>query len=265
MKLHKNIDIVQINVKAGVQEYYLPKNVDWADKVIDKIIVYGSSIDQDEISPVDGITPIVDRWILNSLYFDLYSSNESEIAHSINAQNFLYTNNNPIEINDVLSLKLSRIFFAKESPVDGCLLLYVVYGSKNVDDYQDPQRNVTVEFDLPSRTELSFADIIDTYIYAQGRTLKGVQFWGAITAGAGVFLTLRNSNYKTIVNRLPVNMCRPPMGDSYFDIGSDIAAERIQTNPMYFDDEDVDFANSTILNTWDETSKPIRVKLTFLY
>lgn len=265
MKLYKNIDIVQINVKAGVREYFFPKNVGWADQVIENIVVYGSNPEQDEFSPIDGVTPIVDRDVLNSLYFDLYSDTSEEIVHSLNAQNLLYTNNNPIEINSKLSLQLSRIFFAEEAPNDGCLLLYVMYGNKDVENYDEPQKNVTVEFELPSRSELSLADVIDTYIYAQGKLVKGIQFWGAITSGAGVFLTLRNSDYHTVVNRLPVNMCRPPMGEDYFDTGSDLPAERVQAHPIYLDNEDIDFANSTIQYTWNEDSSPIKVKLTFLY
>lgn len=47
MKLYKNIDIVQINLKAGVREYFLPKNVSWFDKVVERIVVYGSNPEQD--------------------------------------------------------------------------------------------------------------------------------------------------------------------------------------------------------------------------
>lgn len=263
MKLYKNIDIVQINLKAGVREYFLPKNVSWFDKVVERIVVYGSNPEQDEISPIDGVTTIVDREVLNNLYFDLYDADSNEITQGLNAQNLLYTNNNPIEINSQLSLQLSRMSFANNVQNSGCLLLFVVYGSKEVENYEDPRKSVTVEFEVPAGKEIFLKDVIDTYIYAQGKTVKGIQCWGGITAGAGLFVTLRNSNYHTIVNRLPLNMCRPPMGADYFETGSDIPAERVQANPMYFDDEDIDFANSTIQNTWQD--KAIIVKLTILY
>lgn len=265
MKLNKNIDVVQINVKAGVREYYLPKNVDWADKVVERIVVYGATPELDEFSPVDGVTKILDCELLSNLYFDLYDSTAIEITQNLNAQNLFYTNNNPVEINSQLSLQLSRIFFAEESKDDGCLLLFIVYGSKDVENYDDPQRSVTVEFEVPANSEVSLADVIDTYIYAQGKTVKGIQFWGGITAGSGLFVTLRNSDYHTIVNRLALNMCRPPMSADYFDLGSDISAERVQANPMYFDNEDIDFANSTIQNTHEQGLKPSKVTLTFLY
>ena len=260
LQLYKNIDVVQINIKEGVQEYYLPKNVDWSNQVIDRIAIYTPYPELGERSPVDGVTPIVDREIINSLYFDLYAADEREIALNLNAQNLLFTNNNPVEINSELSLKLSRIFFAEPSPTDGCLLLYIFYGSKEMDG-DIPQRNVTVKFELPSGKELLLSDVIDTYIHGQCKKLKGVQYWGKLTQGVGAFITLRNRNYKTIVNRLSLNMCRPPMAtdDSVWS-----KVERIQINTLYLD-EDIDFANSTIQNTWGADVEPETITLTFLY
>lgn len=261
MKLYKNIDVVQINIKEGVPEYYFPKNVDWADQVIEKIVVYGVGHDTEEYSPVDGVTPIISRELCSSVYLDLYADDETEIANNLNAQTILYTNNNPVEINSKLSLKLSRIFFAETSPIDACILLYVYYGNKEMEVCDVPQKNVTVQFELePGETVLS--DVIDTYIYAQGARLKGVQCWGNLTVGMGKFLTLRNRNYKTIVNRLPLSLCRPPMGAEYMETGDPIKAELLQINPFYLDCEDIDFANSTIQNTFDRKEK---VTLTFLY
>lgn len=264
MKLYKNIDVVQINIKEGVREYYLPKNVDWADQVIEKIVVYATGHDMDEYSPVDGVTPIITRELCGDVYLNLYANDESEIVTNLNAQNILYTNNNPIEINSKLSLKLSRIFFAETSPADGCILLYVYYGSVELEDYDIPKHSVTVQFNLePGETPLS--DVIDTYIHAQSARLKGIEYWGILTQGAGQFLTLRNRDYKTIVNRLPVNFCRPPMGVEFMETGDPIKAELVQINPFYLDCEDIDFANSTIQNTYYSSLEPIKVILTFLY
>lgn len=263
MKLLKNIDIVQINIKAGIQEYYLPKNVDWADQVVERIAVFGSLHDTPQNSPIDGITPILEMETLQDVYFDLYAADDTEIMHNLNATNILYTNNNPVEINSKLSLQLSRIFFAEESPVDGCILLYVYYGSREVEDCDTPQRSVTVRFDIEGGKEIPLSDVIDTYIHAQGARLKGVQYWNG--DGGGLFLTLRNRNYKPIINRLPMNMLRPPMGVEYMPGYFNILAENVQSNPFYLDNEDVDFANSVIQNTNEPTTKPTNVILTFLY
>lgn len=263
MKLYKNIDIVQINIKEGVQEYYLPKNVDWANQVIDGIAVYTPYQELGEQSPVDGVSPIVDREIVSSLYFDLYADDGREIAQGLNAQNLLFTNNHPVEINSKISLQLSRIFFATPSPIDGALILYIFYSSEEK-DIDIPQRNVTVTFPIKGGEELLLSDVIDTYIHAQCKKLKGVQYWGILTEGVGLFITLRNRNYKTVVNRLSLNMCRPPMGAEYMTTGVWGKAQSVQINPLYLD-EDIDFANSTIQNTWGSDIEPSMVTLTFLY
>lgn len=261
MKLYKNIDVVQINIKAGVQEYFLPKNVDWADQVIENIAVYGSLHDTPQVSPIDGVTPIIELDSLSEVYFDLYASDDTEITHNLNVTNILYTNNNPVEINSKLSLQLSRIFFAEESPVDGCILLYVYYGSKEVEDCDTPTRSVSTPFEIAAGKELLLSEMVDTYIHAQGAKLKGLQVWDA---SAGCFITLRNRNYQTIANRLPLALLRPPMGDEYMIDYFDVPAENVQANPFYLDSEDIDFANSVIQNTWSD-GNPIKVNITFLY
>lgn len=269
MKVYKNIDVVQINIKAGVREYFLPKNVDWADKVIDKIVLYTSGTkfsNTTEISPVDFSTPILNRKKIEDLYFDFYASDGSEIATSLSAIQILHTNNEPVEINNELSLLLSKLFFATTPVDDGCLLLYVFYGSSEVEEHAS-QKSVTVETILKESSEIVMSDIIDSYVHSQGAKIKGIYFWGDKfdkPISNGVFLTLRDRNYRTIIKHLPVIMCMPPMGDQYWDITPVFwydRAEYIQTNPLFLSDEDVDFANSIIENTGSETS----VKLTFLY
>lgn len=263
MKLLKNIDVVQINIKEGVAEYFIPKNVDWANQVIEKIAVYATNHDTEEYSPIDGVTPILDREALASVYFDIYNADEQEIAHNLNAQNLLYTNNNPVEINSKISLQLSRVFWATTSPVDGCILLYVQYASKEVEDYQEPQKSVTIDFEMKYGSEIKLSDVIDTYIHAIGCKIKGILHWGGLGKGVGTFMTLRNRNFKTIVKHLPLNFCRPPMGEAYFD-GGELPAERVQANTLYLDSEDIDFANSTIVNT-DPSERSFKVTLTLLY
>lgn len=264
MKLYKNVDMVQINVKAGVQEYFLPKNVDWADKVIDKIVVYCGNVDDgEEMSPIDGITPIMDRDAIENLYFDFYSDNDVEIAHNLSAEQILFSNNEPIEINSKLSLKLSRIFFIDtDVPCDNCLLLYIYYGEKEVNE-DIPQRSVTVAFDIKGGEEIYLSDVIDSYINAQNAKVKGIYAWCNLFSGTGVFMTLRNRNYETIIRNFPIRLCRPPMSLDEYYTASPVPAEWLQTHSFYIDSEDIDFANSTIQNTYQYGVT--NVKLTFLY
>lgn len=267
MKLYKNVDMVQINVKAGVQEYFLPKNVDWADKVIDKIVVYCPMTNRtNEYSPIDGVTKLISRNEMGDLYFNLYSNEDVEIAHNLSAEQILFTNNHPIEINSKLSLLLSRIFFAKENEVDGCLLLYVYYGSVDVEEDDIPRQSVTVQFSVPGKSEISLDDVIDTYIHGQGAKLRGIIKWGYFTDGMGCFLTLRDRGYNTILKSVPVNMMRPPMKMEYAQIVPPLVgyqiAEKTQVSSLYLDYEDIDFANSNIQNTYAATNV---LKLTFLY
>lgn len=264
MKVYKNIDVVQINVKAGVREYFLPKNVDWANQVIDKVVLYASDPENPVFSPIDGVTPVIDREVVQNLYFDFYSADEREITHSLSAQNILYTNNNCTELNSQLSLQLSRIFFGKVAPNDGCILLYVFYGTKKVDGTDVPKRNVTVQIPINAGDELVLSDVIDTYIHAKGNRVKGILSWGKLTAGAGIFITLRDHNYRTIINALPITMCRPPMADVEYGFADLELAEQVQANSLYLDDEDVDFANSYIQNTF-QVGNALPITLTFLY
>lgn len=265
MKLYKNIDVVQIDIKAGVAEYFLPKNVSWAGKLVKNIFVYckypeEEIPDYNEYSPVDGVSPILDYNDIAEIFLDLNAEDGTEVAHNLCAQNLVYTNNNPIEINSVISLQLSRIFFAKAPVVNGSLILYVSWDDMDK-DLDPPQKSVTVHFDLEHGKDVALADIIDSYIYAQGARVKGVLFWGSFTDGANKYITLRNTDYNTIINNLALNMCRPPIyiNDQYLT-----TAETLQVKPLYLDCEDVDFANSFIRDTSIESGSS-SVTLTFLY
>lgn len=263
MKVYKNIDVVQINIKAGVREYFLPKNVDWADKVIDKIVLYSSPQELEVTSPVDRITKVLDQEEISALYFDFYSSEEKEIANNLEAKNILYTNNNCFELNSKISLQLSKIFFAEASPNDGCLLLYIFYGTKTVENVDIPKRNVTVQIPISAGEEITLSDVIDTYIHATNGRVKGILSWGSLTSGLGNFITLRDHNYRTIIKDLPITMCRPPM--LYDGLGTYESAEQVQVDSLYLDNEDVDFANSYIQNTFGENGTVFPITLTFLY
>lgn len=267
MRVYKNIDVVQINVKAGVREYYLPKSVSWADKIVKNIFVYAAYPDQDnpdykEISPVDCVTKIMDYVSISNVFFDLYDSNGNELVHNLSGKNLAFTNNNPIDINSALDLQLSRIFFSIDPRYDMCLLLYVSWDSieNEIDDL--PKHSVTSIFELKHGSEVLLSDMIDSYIHAQGAKVRGVSFYGDFVDGGSKFITLRNVERNTILNKVPLNMCRPPLlnsEDRYFE-----GAERYQVNPIYLDREDIDFANSYIQDTSTDSGSSL-VKLTFTY
>lgn len=270
MKLYKNIDVVQINLQDGVTEYFLPKNVDWANKVIEKIVVYAPGYQMLERSPITGVTPIADKEYIRNLYFDFYNENGETITYNLSLSSLIYTNNNVVEINSKISLQLSRIFAAGELSQDGggCLLLYVYYGSKEIEDIEVPKQNVTVDFEINEGTEIPLSEIIDTYIHAQGNKLKGICSWGRRGLKSGLFLTLRNRNFETIIKDFPLEMCQAPMGAIYSKDSDSFysKAERVQAHPFYLDNEDIDFANSTIKCTRRYgTEESYRVTITFLY
>ena len=265
LQLYKNIDCVQIDVKAGVSEYFLPQNVDWADKKVDKLVVYGSAPESGELSPIDGVKNVYDTEQIQSIYFDLYNQDGEAIAHSLSAVNILHTNNNPLYLDSKLSLQLSRMCFSKTPDGDGCVLIYVFWNSIDIEKDDLPNQNVTVSFDVPANTEVTLSKVIDTYIHSQSKSLKGIIVWGVYTEYSGLFITLRDYNYQTITKLLPARMCRPPMcvGNTP-DIGLAYQAESAQVHSMLFDCADVDFDNSVIYNSYD-MGVDSNLTITFLY
>lgn len=261
LQFYKNIDVVQINIKAGVSEYYLPKNVDWADKVINKLLVYAEYPELEEYSPVDSVSRILDINSVKDLYFDIYAHDDKEITHSMSGENFLYTNNNPIEINSQISLQLSRIFFAQPPQSNRSLLLYIYWNDTITEEENIPSKSVTVKFDLKQGETLMLSDVIDSYIHAQGNKVRGIFHWGDLIKGSGTFLTLRTRNYQTVIKCLPLNMCRPPLFLSDVQLNE---AEYVQKDSLYLDCENIDFANSYIQRT-SENGVSDEIILTFLY
>ena len=268
LQLYKNIDCVQIDVKAGVSEYFLPQNVDWADKKVDKLVVYGSELFSNLlVSPIDGQTPLIGGDLLSKAYFDLYDTNGVHVGYSISANNLKHTCNHSLEINSVISLQTSKIIFSQTPDVDCCLLIYVFWGT-SIEDVDDlPNHSVTVTFPIGYGEEITLASVIDTYIHSQSKTVKGMYMWSQ--PNRTIFFTLRDYNYRTIVKLLPGEMCRPPMGvpDWASDESVVIKSQLVQVDSMYFDCADVDFDNSFVFNS-DFRVNPTRqtyITVTFLY
>lgn len=265
VQFYKNIDMVQINVKKGISEYFFPTNVDWANQKIDKMVVYGSYLAEEEFSPIDGDTPILSCDRLKELYFDLYNSDNTQIAHSLSGVNMLYNNNFPIEINSKISLSTSKMVFYREPEEDGCFLIYIFWGTKTAESSDIPKNSVTVRFAMRLGEELALSKVIDTYIHSQSKKVRGIYFWDRSYLRPAVFLTLRDYNYKTIVRLLPGAFCRPPMG--YSDINDELSsneyAQTIQVAPMFIDSADIDFDNSFIY--YSSYGFDNEIVITFLY
>ena len=189
MQLANNIDVVQINIKSGVDEYYLPKNVNWRDRVIDKIVLALAPVGNQYplLSPIDGTTEVFEYGTISDLYFDLYAADDTQIVRNLYFEQLLISNNNIPAIGAKLSLNLSRLYFTNTPQADGCILLYIYYGGK--DGEVDATQSVTVNVPLAANASMSLQDIVDNYIMLQPETIKGIYVWDADEKP--VYITLR--------------------------------------------------------------------------
>ena len=235
-ELYKNIDLVQINIKSGVSEYTLPKNVDWAKKKVDRLVLVAPTASI--VSPIDGITPVLTASQISDLYFDLYSGADKEIAQSLHYSNLLHTNNQVVRIDSELSLQLSRLFFTTAPDSDGCLLLYVFWGSKIKEDYDMPRRSVTIDVELQANERLSLREIISRTIYADGHKVRGIEIYGGEVKPS--YLTLRDHQSSYIISNLYSGLARPQLQGA--------TADATQLHPLLLDELDIDFEYSYVRN-----------------
>lgn len=236
-KLYKNISIVQIPVLAGVSEYQFPKNVDWAGKEVQQILLAAPSSGSC-LSPIDGQTHVLSRSEIQDLYFDLYASDKTEIAQSMYFENILHTANYPVEINSVLSLELSSIKFATTPIHDGVLLLYVYWGGRTDECYELPRRSVTITFPLEANEKLSFRQLINTYIHAECNKVRGIAVWDA--EDNPCYITLRDHQLSYMIKSMYGGLARPQMEGA--------TAASSQVHPLYLDSIDIDFDYSFVRN-----------------
>lgn len=239
MQLYNNIDLVQIDIKAGTEEYYLPKNVNWRERVIDKIVLALAPAGVTTLSPIDGQTVVLEHAQVSDLYFDLYAADDTQIARNLYFEELLHTNNHVQPVGVQLSLNLSRLYFTTAPQTDGCILLYVFYGTKEA-DYTPTQKSVTVDVELPANARMSLQDIVDNYIMLQPETLKGMYVWDA--AQTPVYATLRDKDGKRSLNYIFCSLCRPPI---IYTAGQ---AGDTQLHELRFDGLNIDMLNSYIQN-----------------
>lgn len=248
--LVRNIDLLQINIKAGVSEYFLPKNVSWRDKVIDKMLILTDNLFNGEnhptiYSPTDGVTPLLKYDDIVNLYADIYTTDSREIAHGLSVTNIHFRNNNPWFPNVPLDLQQSRLYFSTPPTKDGCILLYVFYDGCTVDLYEPSNKNITVKFTLQPGQEVSFADVINTYVHVTGEKIRSIQFVRPEDNPA--YVTFRDYKLSYIIN----NVCNYLMRMPFYNIFVGLVW-RAQARPILFDQMDIDFDNSYIRNAMND-------------
>lgn len=207
MTTYQNIALCQINVQAGQQEYYLPHNASWADKKIEKIVLYTDYL-QGIKSPVDGQSVIAFLGVGN-LFFDLFNKDGENIVHNAHAGQFLATNNYPLEINEKLSYELSRLYFTNAPAGPGALMLYIFYNSEET-GREEKRENVTVSFDLAAGERMTFDHMIEHYLYTAKAGIRHITVWSGSTQNYNQgYITLRDINNRLSHENIPTFFFRP--------------------------------------------------------
>jgi hypothetical protein len=130
------------------------------------------------------------------------------------------------------------------------LLLYVYHDNKEVDDPYMPAKSVTCVFPLLAGKEISFREIINTYIHALPAKVKGVTVW----SNEDLYMTLRDYKLTYVLQNLHGELARPMMNGG--------SAPDTQINGMLLDSVDVDFEYSHIRNC---SANNGNYKITFWY
>lgn len=251
-ELYRNCELVQINVKTGVEDYFFPKNVAWVNRCVDKLLLCAPK--NACVSPIDGVTPVITYTQAQALniYIDLYAENNRAICQSMDISNIIYTNNYPVRIDSVLSLNLSQIHLATKPVSDGCLLFYIFYDTKMEEYYEPSNINVTRELTLAPNEKLLVKDMLLRFPTFPANDIRGIQIWTA--EDAPVYLTLRDRALTYNIKDVHSAMFRPQMAAN--------SPEATQVHPFLTDSIDIDFDYSFIRNANGNTNT---IKVTFEY
>lgn len=252
--LHKNIDLVQIALKTGVERYYFPQNVDWADKVIDRIAI--CIPDAACIDPMNGETQVASINGTGTPEFFVYISDAAskEIFHEVSMENLFNRNNYILDVHKQLDLSLCYISFAQAPSADMTLLMYVYYGDKVADDFEYPKESITASFTMQPNEELTFQELINQYVHALPSKIKGIVAWD--TENNPAYLTMRDHDLTYVIRSLHTDMLRPDM----YNGGT--SAVETQVHPLLLADIDIDFDYSRIRNAVNAQINPV---LTFYF
>lgn len=244
MKRYQNIALCQINVVAGKQEYYLPKNTNWLGKKISKIVVYTpqDNLFGQIVSPVDGVQVFTDSYI-GAMYFDLYNSQGESIWHNVSAYQATAYSNYSLEVQSELNYELSRIYFTTAPATSGAVMLYLFYGETDA-LADEEQENVTVQFTVPARQSVTLQNVIERYMYARAKGVRSIVIWNNRYPQHwhGGFVTLRDKAGVFCHENIPTFMLRPQQEPAD-------GAIPFLAHKMPLDVVELDFNNSEIFNS----------------
>jgi hypothetical protein len=248
-ELYTNCSLVRVPIKAGVDEYYLPQNVDWANRKIDRMIICAPQTACTD--PIDGVTPVLGATDIQDLYISLYDVNNHEIMHDVAWEQISHRNNNTLRVDAQLNLSQCRLYFTTAPAADATLLIYVYYGTRTEDYYDLPKKSVTARFDLDADQEMTFQEVINTYVHALPATLKGIICWDAYNTP--LFITLRDYTYTYQMANVCSELMRPDLN---------AGATGSQAALFFLNDLDIDFDYSHVRNAQNQA---VSVMITFLY
>lgn len=239
---YQNISFVQIPIQAGVSEYYLPKNVNWAGNKIERIAVFAPSTSM--VSPMSG-ADVLQESEITDLYFDVYATDNSVITRRLHYSQFMYNNNHPVLIQSAISLDLSKMVFTTAPVKSGVLILYVFYNKHDVKECEST-KNITVRFPLAPGEKLYFDNMIGRYMYAESHHVQRIVCWNS---DAPAFITMRDTHEALTYDYLSTLLMRSPMNGG--------SAQDTQLVPLALDGADIDFAETYIVNTTEETQEHV--------
>ena len=249
-EIYTNCSLVRVPIRAGETEYYMPQNVEWAKKKIDKLIICAPAATC--LDPMDGQTPVMTREQLKDLYINLYDNANNELMHDVSFEQVLHRNNHPLHVDAVLNLSQCRLNFTTAPEEDSTLLLYVFYQTRTEDDGEVPTRSVSVEFGLDADARITLRTIINEYVHALPAKIKGIIFWSAAENPA--WLTLRDYTLTYQMADIHSELARPDTNEG--------AAADSQAALFLLNDLDIDFDYSYIRNATAEANTQ---RITFLY
>ena len=249
-ELYTNCSLVRVQIKSGETEYYLPQNVEWAQRKIDRLVICAPA--NACTDPMDGTTPVMTASDLADCYLNLYNAENRELMHDVSFEQVLHLNNHGLRIDDKLNLSQCRIYFTTPPAADATLLLYVFYQTRTEDYFDLPQHSTTVVFPLAANEQKSFQDIIDYYMHAIPTTVKGIICWDAINNPA--WITLRDYDLTYQMLNIHSELARPDMNGG--------TAAGSQAALFLLNDLDIEYNNSYIREAAGQSSTQ---KITFLY
>ena len=251
-ELYTNCELLRVPVKAGAEEVYLPQNVDWVNRKIEKLIVCAP--DMACIDPIDGVTPVMDVNTLLGLncYVSLYDADNNELMHDVSVEQLLHYNNHPLYVNAKLNLSQCKLSFMTAPAADATILMYIFYTTRTEDYFDFPKRSITCTFPLAANQELTLQEIINTYVHALPAKIEGIICWNAATDPA--YLSLRDYALTYQMANIHTEMMRDDMNNGF--------ATDCQAAVFLLNDLDIDFDYSHIREAAGQNSTQ---KITFLY